>query len=73
MFKKMASIAMATLDVTLAVICSDEEESEKSSLPQHVSLDDHVSYETYTDGAGNEYRRDFSGEIRNPFGLTPED
>ncbi|WP_045391727.1 hypothetical protein [Vibrio rotiferianus] len=70
MFKKVCSFGVSALGVAWAIISDDEDEN---GLPLHTSSDDHVSNSTYIDGTGNEYRRDMTGEIRTPFGLTPDD
>ncbi|MFW7525631.1 hypothetical protein ACODM8_16050 [Vibrio ostreicida] len=64
----MWNIAKGCLIVTGAVLgLTDDEE-----VPQHTSQDDGVSNTTYTDGHGNHFKRDLTGDVRDPWGNSPD-
>lgn len=63
--KICGKVALATLDVLTG--------DDNDKPIQHISEDDGVSDNTYTDGLGDEYERGWSGQLENSFGLTPDD
>ena len=64
----MWNVVKGCLEVGAAVIgLTDDDES----LPLHTSQDDGFLNTKYVDGQ-TEFHRDFSGEIRDSFGNTPD-